>query len=312
MPKTNHVIRRLCTRSTPLASLLALLATLLAGGATASAVAATPAPAPAAPETNSGSGGGSGDGSRVGDPQQQGARIYRGKAFDTCTAPSLDTMRAWKDSSPFGAVGVYFGGRGRSCPEQPHLSRDWVRRAHEMGWRMLPLYVGSQAPCVTAAHKRKFAMNDVEPAQRGAREGRDAVARARELGMEAHSGLYLDMEAYELGDTQCTATTLEFVQGWDRAVRDAGYLPGFYSNAGSGITHMENARKAGVGDLPEMLWFARWGVAPSVRNEQSLSPGAWQPHRRVHQYAGDSTRQYGGHRLRIDRNQVDAPVAVVD
>ena len=341
MPKTRHYIRRLFARSTPFASLVALLATLLACGATASAVAAVPDPGSrpgsgspsgsgsgadpgasrsAVPDPSpgpgaglrSGSGGGprgSGSELRSGDPREQGAKVFNGQGFDTCVAPSLDTMQAWKESSPFGAVGVYFGGRGRSCPEQPNLDRDWVSQVHGMGWRILPLYVGSQAPCVIAEQKRQFAMGDEDPAQQGAREGRDAVARARELGMSKHSALYLDMEAYEIGDSQCADTTLEFVQGWDRAVHAAGYLPGFYSNAGSGITHMENAREAGSGDLPEMMWFARWGVTPSVRYEQSLSPDAWQPHRRIHQYDGDVTREYGGYRLRIDRNLVDAPVA---
>lgn len=250
-------------------------------------------------------------GTGSGDPRALGAQIYTGAAFDTCVAPSAATMRAWHGTSPFGAAGVYIGGWGRSCPQQPNLTNNWVHQVHNMGWQLMPLYVGSQAPCVSAPHKRKFAMSHSAPTARGTREGRDAVARARALGMEPRSGLYLDMEAYNPSDSRCAATTLAFVQGWDRAVRAAGYLPGFYSNANSGITHMERAREAGSHDLPEMVWYARWGVPPSVRNDPALASGAWQPHRRVHQYRGEERLSYGGHALTIDRNLVDAPVAVV-
>jgi hypothetical protein len=129
--------------------------------------------------------------------------------------------------------------------------------------------------------------------------------------MGEHSAVYLDMEAYDNSSARCAATTLSFIQGWNRAVRAAGYHPGFYSSADSGIEHMDGARKAGRKDLPEALWFARWKTAPSVKNTPYISRGAWERHGRIHQYDGNITRSYGGRRLSIDRNLVDAPVAVV-
>lgn len=246
-----------------------------------------------------------------GDPRRLGAEVFRGQAFDTCRAPSADVMRAWDGASPFGAAGVYIGGRGRACPQQPNLSESWVRAVDRMGWKLLPLYVGSQAPCVVARNKRPYAMDHNAPAQRGEREGRDAVAAAKKLGMAEHSAIYLDMEQYDDSDSACAATTLRFVQGWNRAVSEAGYLPGFYSGSGSGIAHMEGARKAGGKDLPEALWFARWRTTPSLNNDRYIARAAWQPHRRIHQYDGDVTRTYGGRTLNIDRNLVDAPVAIV-
>jgi len=246
-----------------------------------------------------------------GDPRASGAKIFTGDAFDTCLAPSLATMRAWHAGSPFGAVGVYFGGRARACPNQPRLNSAWVTETDRMGWKLLPVYVGSQSPCVGAERKRRFAMSEDRPAEQGAEEGRDAVARAKALGMAAHSALYLDMEAYDNSDARCAVTTLAFIQGWNRAVQKAGYLPGFYCSADSGIEHMEGARKAGRRDLPQVLWFARWRVSPSVDAEKALDKLAWQPHRRIHQYDGNVQRTYGGHRLNIDRNVMDAPVAVV-
>src|SRR5690606_28277364 len=149
------------------------------------------------------------------------------------------------------AVGVYFGGRGRACPNQPHLTPDWVTEVDGMGWRLLPLYVGSQSPCVQARNKRHVTIDPSRPRAQGESEGRDAVARAKELGLAEGSALYLDMEAYDHRDTACATTTLEFVQGWNREVSRQGYLPGFYSSAESGVRHMAAAREAGRADLPE-------------------------------------------------------------
>lgn len=245
------------------------------------------------------------------DPARSGAQIYTGRGFDTCQAPSLSTMAAWTDYSPYGAVGVYIGGRGRACPDQRYLSPDWVRGVTRLGWYLLPLYVGSQSPCVYSSHKRPYAIDSWRPWAQGVAEGRDAVRQARELGMRQDSAIYLDMEAYDRKDPECAQTTLTFVQAWNREVRRLGYLPGFYSSAGSGVTHIQQARWAGERDLPEAMWFARWNGSPDVANEPTLSTGAWEPHRRIHQYRGDVRETHGGRTVTIDRNLVDAPVAVI-
>ncbi|WP_314177876.1 glycoside hydrolase domain-containing protein [Streptomyces winkii] len=300
----NHIIRR---AAVSIASLTVLTAPTVADADPAEAAGSAPhSAAPAAARASS-----SDPGLMRGDPRLAGAEIFQGQAFDTCHTPSAAAMRAWDGTSPFGAVGVYIGGRARACPEQPYLDRSWVRSVDRMGWRLLPVYVGSQSPCVESPRKHRFAMSHRAPAERGLREGRDAVAAAKRLGMAKHSAVYLDMESYDNSSARCATTTLHFIQAWNRAVRSAGYYPGFYSSSDSGIEHMEGARKAGRKDLPEALWFARWRTAPSLNNDRFVARKAWQPHRRIHQYDGNVTRTYGGHTISIDRNLVDAPVAVV-
>ncbi|MFD9486989.1 DUF1906 domain-containing protein [Streptomyces sp. NPDC059991] len=232
---------------------------------------------------------------------------FKGAAFDTCQAPPLATMKAWRSSS-YRGVGVYFAGRGRGCPNQLHLSRSWLASVDGMGWRVLPIFVGSQSPCVRSEAKRKVRMGSGSVAQ-GRTEGRQAADAAGKLGIRQGSALYLDMEAYDAGDSGCARTTLAFVRAWNREVRGQGFLPGFYSSAESGVRHMEQARRAGQSDLPSVMWFARWGSGPSLYGEPTLHADAWQPHRRIHQYAGNVTETHGGHRLVVDRNTVDAPVA---
>ncbi|MFI6640322.1 glycoside hydrolase domain-containing protein [Streptomyces sp. NPDC050504] len=234
---------------------------------------------------------------------------FRGWAFDTCETPPLATMRAWR-ASKYRAVGVYYAGRGRGCPVQRHLDRRWVKAVHRMGWRIIPVYVGSQSPCVYARHKRGARVGP-RPWSQGEREARHAVREARALGLGRGSALYLDIEAYEHRNARCATETLRYVRGWNRELRALGFEPGYYSSAESGVRHMERARKARIADLPTVMWFARWHIGPSVHREPALHPTAWQPRRRIHQYAGNVAERHGGRRLVIDRNRVDAIVARV-
>jgi hypothetical protein len=219
-------------------------------------------------------------------------------------------MQAWRDS-PFGAVGVYIGGRARSC-EQPRLNRSWVRSVDRMGWRILPVFVGSQSPCAAGEHQREFPIDPDDATYEGSSEGAEAVSDARSLGIAEGSPIYLDMESYDLDSSYCTRPVLEYIQAWDRALRARGYLPGFYSSAEAGITQIEEAREDGEGDLPDILWFARWETSPTVYDEPVLPSTAWRPHRRVHQYLGDGEETYDGYTLDVDRDAIDAPVAIVD
>ncbi|WP_069886793.1 DUF1906 domain-containing protein [Streptomyces luteocolor] len=234
---------------------------------------------------------------------------FHGRAFDTCLTQSVDTMRRWR-SSRYRAVGIYYAGRGRACKRQPHLDHAWMRAVNRMGWRVLPVYVGSQSPCVVAKNKKGVGIGR-HPWAQGKREGRDAVRRAKALGMGRLSPLYLDMEAYTYQKQGCAHTTLSFVRAWDREVRRHGYVPGFYSSADSGVRHMEAARRAGVRDLPAVMWFARWHTKPHLYREPELRGRAWHPARRIHQYAGNVKERHGGRTLLIDRNLVHAPVARV-
>ncbi|MEX2983124.1 MULTISPECIES: glycoside hydrolase domain-containing protein [Streptomyces] len=238
-----------------------------------------------------------------------GPSVYRGRGFDTCQAPPLTTLSAWGAAATYGAVGVYYGGRARACPRQRYLSHRWLTGARDLGWRVLPVFVGSQSPCVGASSKDGFPIGD-DPWGQGTDEGHEAVRTAADLGIAAGSPLYYDMEAYDYRDEECADITLTFVQAWSSTVKSHGYIPGFYSSAASGVRHMEVARRAGEGDLPEILWFARWRVPASTARERVLSAGSW-AHRRIHQYAGNVTETHGGRKLTIDRNLVDAPVAVI-
>jgi len=234
--------------------------------------------------------------------------VFTGQAFDTCTAPALATMNAWRQTSPYGAAAVYIGGKNRGCA-QPQLTSGWVRSVSSAGWRLIPLYVGAQPPCQTGSSPEKITVDNA--ATLGASDGADAVAKASALGMRAGSALYLDMEAYDSGNTACAQTVLTYVQAWDRAVHAAGYWAGFYGFAGSSAAGMARAAGQSAADLPDALWYAKYDGAADTTTSFPFAAGLWTGHRRGHQYQVNQKETYGGATLTVDRNAWDGPVAQV-
>ena len=240
-------------------------------------------------------------------------QIFTGQAFDTCAAPSLAALRSWHKTSPYGAIGIYIGGNNRGCA-QPLLTPAWTRSATTIGWRLLPLYVGSQAPCLPAK-SRTSRISAARALAQGTSEGKDAVKDASALALTPGSPLYLDMESYDRGSS-CTLAVLQYTAAWSRAVRAAGYLAGFYSSADTGIADIASAAlnrstRAVATDLPDVLWYARWDNRASTDGYRALSSSQWAGHRRVHQFVGNAKESHGGVTMNIDRNAVDAPVALV-
>jgi Domain of unknown function (DUF1906) len=256
--------------------------------------AATP---PAQPTTRAWRGVPSAWPARIVEPPQP-VRPVRG--FDTCTAPSLTAMKAWRRA--YGAVGVYIGGVNAACA-YGNLTATWVRSAEDMGWGLIPTYVGPQAPCsgigVTISSRRA--------AGEGRAAGTDAVNDARLFGMPAGSPIYYDMEAYDNETRGCTAAVLTFLGAWDRVVTARGYVSGVYSSQDSGIDDMQAAAVAKTPGftVPEAIWFAHWD------NQATLSDGTlvWPPRDRDKQYQAPRNRTVGGITLNIDGDVAGGPLA---
>ncbi|WP_328955732.1 DUF1906 domain-containing protein [Kitasatospora purpeofusca] len=244
---------------------------------------------------------------RVGPPAARARDLFTGAAFDACTAPPLETMRAWRDSSPYGAVGIYTSGSQRGCA-QPRLGADWVRQARAMGWRFLPVHVGLQAPCSELSRKPKR-IDPARAVQQGREEAVEAVRGLKAVGLGKGSPVFLDIEAYPLRDPACGQAVVDFTLGWTQALHLAGYGSGFYSSLDSGIADLAAAARAGSAPLPDTLWYARWDDRADTAGGGALAPDLWALRQRVHQYRGNVEETYGGATLTVDRNQVDAPLA---
>ncbi|MGH3417037.1 MAG: glycoside hydrolase domain-containing protein [Actinocrinis sp.] len=234
------------------------------------------------------------------------ASMYKGLGFDACTAPSPAAMTAWWNSTNYAAAGIYIGGLNRACGDG-YLSASWVKSVSRIGWKLIPTYVGRQAPCLTKSHLQLIDAKTV--AAQGVAAADDAVSHAAALGLVKGSAIYLDLESYPRNNAACTTGVLKYESAWTSRLHARGYLSGFYSSAGSGITDLARSKMAGL-VRPDALWIARWDNKASA-SDPALSPLVWCHHQRLKQYAGGHTETHGGVKLNIDNNYLDGPVARV-
>lgn len=232
---------------------------------------------------------------------------FGGQGFDTCTAPSKSAMTAWLKSS-YRVVGVYIGGLNRACGDG-NLDADWVRATTKQGWRLLPIYVGRQAPC--AYQKGMGAINPAKAAKQGRDAAKDAVKKAQKFGLYAGSTLYNDMEGYDDRKKSCKGAVLTFLREWTKQLHDLGYLSGVYSSASSGIKNLAQHYGSPTLAIPDVIWTARWDNKNTIWNERYVSDDKWAVHQRVKQYRGPHTESWGGKRINIDSNVVDATLGSV-
>src|SRR6476620_1477903 len=108
-----------------------------------------------------------------------GPRVFTGMGFDSCAAPSLATMQSWL-ASPYRAAGIYIGGSMRACPDG-NLSASWVSQVSSMGWGLIPIYVGPQAPCVNQTNLATI--DPAKAAAQGKAAAVDAAGRAADAAL---------------------------------------------------------------------------------------------------------------------------------
>ncbi len=229
--------------------------------------------------------------------------VALGNGFDACTAPSTATMSAWLQS-PYRNVGVYIGGSNRAC-SQPNLNADWVNAVHQQGWRLIPTYVGLQAPCASGNVGPRLSGDPVLALAEGTASALDAVQSVLALGLGPGSPIYYDMEAYNPG--ACGAAVRSFISGWVLGLHTAGYVAGMYGSSGAGVYDIALAQDNSLFRL-DAIWFAHWNGDPTLFDPQYFSDALW-PNARIHQFRGGHDESWGGVVINIDSNQVGGPTA---
>ncbi|KUN88006.1 peptidoglycan-binding protein [Streptomyces bungoensis] len=231
-------------------------------------------------------------------------KTFTGRAFDTCTAPSKSTMKAWHTGF-YGAAAVYVGGKNRGCA-QPNLTASWVSYVSAMGWKLVPIYVGAQPPCQSGSNPERLTASTA--ASLGTGDAKDAVAKAAALGMKAGSALYLDMEPYDTTNTSCNDAVLTYVRSFDKELRAETYRAGYYGFTSSSAKAVATA--SDKTDLPGNLWYALWDKQNTTTADWPWGATQFTNHSRAHQYMVNSKESHGGVTLTVDRDAWDAPVAV--
>lgn len=233
-------------------------------------------------------------------------KTFTGRAFDTCAAPSLPAMKAWKADGYYGGAAVYVGGKNRGCA-QANLTASWVKSVDASGWKLIPIYVGAQPPCQTGTSKEKITASTA--AALGTADGKDAVAKAAALGMKAGSPVFLDMESYDVTNTSCNSAVLTYVRSFSATLRAKTYRAGYYGFATSSAKAVATA--ANRTDLPGNLWYAQWDGKASTTTDWPWAPTLYTGHSRGHQYTANSKETRKGYTLTVDRDAWDGPVAIV-
>jgi hypothetical protein len=256
------------------------LIVLAVGAALLLAACAPPAPAPAAPAGPA-------------------------KGFDSCAAPSSTTMSAWR-SSPYTVVGVYIGGANRGCA-QPNLTQPWVTTVISQGWKLMPIWVGPQAPCTTLGGTTKITADPSQAYADGVAQATAAANAGDALAFQWLTPIYYDMEAYPRGGS-CTASVQNFTSGWVATLHQRGYYAGYYSSLCSGILDQAATWGNPQYNPVDSVWIAAWNNTPNIFGFGSpcaLSDAMWGTHQRVHQYIGGHNESFGGATINIDSNAVD-------
>jgi multisubunit Na+/H+ antiporter MnhG subunit len=219
--------------------------------------------------------------------------VGQGNAFETCAAPSTAQMQAWL-ASPYRGVGVYIGGENRGCA-QPNLTSGWVSTVTGLGWTLLPLYVGLQAPCSGVG--TPISLNTTTAASQGASAATDAIAKMTSLGIPSSRPIYFDMENYDTTNAGCVASVKAFTDAWTSTLQGKGWVSGLYGSSSSMITNLVAWRGTSYHE-PTEIWFARWNNSATL-DDSTVPVDAWSGHR-VHQFTGGHNESYGGVTLNID------------
>jgi len=227
---------------------------------------------------------------------------FHGRGFDTCAAPSLRSMAAWR-ASPFQAIGIYVGGSNRACGDG-NLSARWVTAARRLGWHLAPLYVGLQPPCVGQHGLAPISRNAAKAAKQGVAAGRDAARRAAVFGLGRSTPIYFDMEAYNRAVPGCSHAVLTFLSGWTAELHRHHERAGVYGSAGSTVADLVRAYNHAGFHRPDAVWFADWSGVPTLTT-RFLPDWAWAGHQRIAQYRGGHLERYGGVTLNIDSDVID-------
>ena len=249
--------------------------------------------------------------SQLPDRAVKAAATYSGLGFDTCAAPSADVMNTWYSASPYRAVGIYIGGIDRACPDG-NLTPDWIQTVARQGWKLFPIYVGLQSPCwkdpghghpALIAHNRRWTQ--------GQEAADDAADRAAFFGIAQGSPIYFDMEYYPRNNPGCTQDVQAFLNSWTDELHTRGFVSGIYSSSKGAIADMTLVYDSRAAYRADVAWYAHWDKDPRVFGDPTLADRYWPGPRRIKQYQGGHNETYGGKKLNIDLNVLDAPVAAL-
>ena len=204
-----------------------------------------------------------------------------GLGFDQCSAGTVSQMQAWWTNTPWSYANIYMGGDQRSCA-QPTLNSGWVSDILAQGWKLIPTWVGPQAP--DNGFGISISTNLTEAEEQGKEQADEASTAANLLGLIAPTIIYYDMEHYD----GTSAPVKAFLEGWRIELHNVGNLAGGYGAPSNEGTDWANATSA-----PDDVWVASWNGSTSVYGISGLPNSDWDHNQRINQYEGPHYETWG-------------------
>lgn len=250
---------------------------------------------------------------RLTSPPGGSTHLSNKLGFDKCTAAPFNQMTIWWNTSPFYDVNIYIGGQNRGCT-QAQLTPTWVDQISTQGWGLIPTWVGLQSPCSGCTSCAKHSTDNTAAEQQGRAEADAAHTAAVNLGMDAGTIVYFDMERYTVPNpdtNNCRASTRAFLNGWTQRMHELNDKSGVY---GSPCNAIQDWTPGAIANSPDAVWLARWWLPPRLFFFGTAADGCdiasnWSNHQRIHQYQGGHDETWGGVTFNIDRDASDATVA---
>ncbi len=200
--------------------------------------------------------------------------VHVERGVDRASVLSVHEARVLEADHGVKWTGVYIGG---ACNGGSGWTKSAVEAIHHAtGWQFMPIWVGQQSPSICGAHSLTF--------NRGHADGAEAAHRMRQMGWDANRDIpvALDVEAGTYFYSPGGSTN--YVRGWVRAVRAAGYRPYVYGSP-FGLNHFHDA-----GLRIDGAWAASYfygGFRNVVPGDLTQMGSRYRHHDRAWQYAGD-------------------------
>ncbi len=220
-------------------------------------------------------------------PQPAPAPAFAG--FDTSAYPGDQAMSLWNESSPYDFVAYYLKA---PC----HHSASWMgHRATlvDMGWNILPVYVGQQvagvSPCTSS----------ILTAAQGEADALDAGSKMASEGFSPGSFVYLDVERTDIVPAGLAA----YITAWISKLVSGDYSPGVYCHKHN-ANDVRAAVLAGLPDPPvtnPRFWIVG-GVTSQFNIDASKPTDVGISFANLWQCPASVNRTFGGTSIGIDEN----------
>lgn len=205
-----------------------------------------------------------------------------GEGFDTCDALPTSAMRS---VTGIPVANIYIGRSDNLACAQSQLNAAWVATVAGAGWRLIPTFIGKQAPCTNSS--KTVLINPSTASSDGSSDADLAASRMAALGLPAPNVVYDDMESYDQNDSTCSAAVAAYLDAFISRLHTDGFRVGVYGSTASTIAQLVAAYNNNARQRPDDIWIANPNGQDTTA-DASVPAGDW-VHRRIRQYAFNDT-----------------------